>query len=226
MNIKIPKEISDILLHNTLDTIEFGNVSGEDSDLLHIVIPNPNMDAGAVDNNHSLFYKDTENNTDHLFITPRGFINGIITGSNTLFFEVLADGLLQGTCLEFLEEYTEDFITYKLMKAFIGCAGRDFKQASKHKEKDKKLKWSLEYTNLVSRSLGLGIIDLPLLDKEYIGYVRDSLNKTYENNDILFSIPTFVYLELVGKMKRIPCRDNHLDVDLGSYYYNTWSENK
>ena len=226
MNIKISKEISEVLLHNTLDTLEFGNTSGKDRDLLHIVIPNPSMDQGMVDINHSLFYKDVEHNVDHIYITPRGFINGIITGSNTLFFEVLCDGLLEGTCLEFLEEHIADFMTYKLMKAFIGCAGRDFKQANKHKEKDKKLKWALEYTNIVSRSLGLGIICPQLLDKEYISYIRDSLNESYESGGINFSIPVGVYTELVRKVKRVPCRDNHLCVDLSPYYYNCWSENK
>ena len=225
MNIKITKEISQILLHNTLDTVEFGNTSGKDRDLLHIVIPNPTMDQGMVDINHSLFYKDVENEVDHIYITPRGFINGIVTGSNTLFFEVLCDGLLEGTCLEFLEDHIGDFMTYKLMKAFIGCAGRDFKQANKHKEKDKKLKWALEYTNIVSRSLGLGIICPEVLDKEYISYIRDSLNASYESGVINFSVPVDVYTELVRKVKRVPCRDNHLCVDLSPYYYNSWSTN-
>jgi len=226
MNIKITKEVSAILLHNTLDTLEFGNTSGEDRDLLHIVIPNPSMDQGMVDVNHSLFYKDVENKVDHIYITPRGFINGIITGSNTLFFEVLCDGLLAGTCLEFLEDHIEDFMTYKLMKAFIGVAKRDYKQSSKHKEKDKKLKWALEYTNMVRRSLGESLLDINLLDEECIGYVRDSLNEAYEEGEINFSVPVQVYIEVVRKVNRIPCRNNHLCVDLTPYYYNTWSENK
>ena len=112
------------------------------------------------------------------------------------------------------------------MKAFIGCAGRDYKQADKHKEKDKKLKWALEYTNKVSRSLGLGVIIPQLLDKDYIRYVRDSLNESYERGDINFSVPVETYTELVRKVKRVPCRDNHFCVDLSHYYYNCWSENK
>lgn len=225
MNIKITKEISEVLLQNTLDTLEFGNTSGEDKDLLHIVIPNPSMDQGIVDINHSLFYKDIENHVDHIYITPRGFINGIITGSNTLFFEVLCEGLLSGTCLEFLEEYIEDFMTYKLMKAFTGIAKRDYKQSHKHKERDKKLKWALEYTNLVRRSLGEDLITPQLLNEECIGYVRDSLNAAYEDNEINFSVPAEVYIEIIRKVKRIPYRDNHFCVDLSLYYYNCWSTN-
>lgn len=225
MNIKIPKEIADVLLTKTLHTIEFGNVKGEDTDLLHIVVPNHQMDISSVDNNHTLFYKDEENKTDHLFITPRGFLQGIVTGSNTLFFEVLCDGLLRGTCLEFLEQYTTDFMTYKLMKAFIGCSERDFTQAKKHKEPEKKLKWSLEYVNMVSRSLGKSSVDLTLLNREYIRYIRDELNSDYEKGEILFSLPVEQYTEITSVLNFIKkCNIN--EVNLEQYYYNTWSENK
>jgi hypothetical protein len=227
MNIKITKEISEVLLHNTLDTLEFGNTSGKDRDLLHIVIPNPSMDQGMVDINHSLFYKDTENEIDHIYITPRGFVNGIITGSNTLFFEVLCDGLLEGTCLEFLEEYIEAFMTYKLMKAFIGIALRDLKQSRKPTaDQFKKEKWSLDYTNMVRKFLGEDTTTFGGLSKDSIGYVRDLLNEAYEDGDINFSVPVDIYTELLRKVERINSRDNRFCVDLSPYYYNTWSENK
>lgn len=229
MNIKIPKELSEELLKITLNTVEFGNTKGEDKDLLHIVKPNFQMDYSAVDNNHTLFYKDEDNKTDHLFITPRGFINGLVTGSNTLFFEVLYDGLLEGTCISFLEDYTDQFITYKLLKALIGCAERDYKQAKNHKNPEKKIKWALEYANIVLKSLGGDALKEPCLSKDYIRYIRDRLNQTYQEGGVLFSVPSEVFIEIMTKENYIEFYQGCFGGDtipISKLYYDNWSEDK
>lgn len=224
MNIKINRYAKYLLLEHTVSTIQFGNIQGEDTDLLHIVIPNVQMDCVPVDNNHTLFYKDTEENTDHLFITPRGFINGLVTGANTLFYEILQEGKLELTCLDFLSKYKDDFISYKLLKAFIGCSQRDFKQASNHKDKEKKIKWSLVYLNLVREKLGLETVDKAELNMNIIKSTREYLNVCHQNHSLPFSVDINVFEKILKHLSLVRVLDIPQLYSIPLYYYNNWSE--
>lgn len=223
MNIKIDKELFKSLLSNTRRTIQFGNIDGEDTDLLHILPCNKQMDISITDNNHILFYKDTDTNTDHLFVTERGFVQGIITGSCTLFYELLVEGKLEGSVLGYLIKYKADFITYKLLKGFIGQAERDLKQSSSHKNHLKKLYWATKYTNMVRVNIGLPEIDGDI-NKGTIKNTRKLLTDKYQQGEILFSIDEDVFKELQDYLSNFKTLDLPELNKVQSYYYDNWRE--
>ncbi len=152
MNIKISKAHRDLLLQHTTDHILFGSSDGEDKDWLCIVEPNTAMDAALHNRDHFLFYKDEEIKEDFLFATPRCLINGMITGTSTLLYELLVEGKLRDTSLDLLcNAELKIFCTQKLAKAFVGVAQRDLKQCAKleGQERVKKLGWVETYVDIV-----------------------------------------------------------------------------
>ena len=229
MNIKIDKEMQEALSTCVLDsdTIEFGSLNGQDTDLLHIVYPNPQMDSCIHNRDHFLFYKCEETNTDHLYITPRGAVNALITGSSTLIYEILVEGKFKDTSLDFLHEMNiKSFHTYKLVKALLGVAERDLKQSLSHKEPEKKLLWVKNYYTLALEVLerqGITIIKAPrlgcqgvrLLDIKYARNKALELSKTVR-------LDVFNYLQdnlnSLGQANRNNLRK------IAKFYFNNWKE--
>jgi len=224
VNIKIDKEMHEQLNKQTLgdNTIEFGNLNGKDTDLLHIVCPNIQMDACIHNRDHFLFYKCEETNTDHLYITPRGAVNALITGSNTLIYEMLREGQFKGTLLDFLHDLRiEQFHTYKLVKALLGVAERDLKQSRSHKDPEKKLLWSKHYYN-ISRSI---IIEqgIPLSYPQ----VFNTINIKYARTRAITlpkTIDDFVYMYLQSYLERYTMLDIKELEGVAHYYFSNWKE--
>ena len=213
MNIKITKEHSDLLLKHTTDRILFGSEDGEDKDWLCVVKPNIHMDAALHNRDHFLFYKGE--GVDYLFATPRCLINGLITGTSTLLYELLLEGKLKETNLSFIEDYAKKSLaTQKLAKAFIGCAQRDLKQSKflEGDKKTKKLKWVSIYYNIVVEMLnlyGYSVEDYTTL--EVLRGMISKLPKYSENVDKLLDfLPSPTY--------------NDDLYSVSHYYYKAWGE--
>jgi hypothetical protein len=229
VNIKIDKEMHEELNKHVLgdNTIEFGNLNGKDTDLLHIVCPNIQMDACIHNRDHFLFYKCEETNTDHLYITPRGAVNALITGSNTLIYEILVEGKFKGTYLEFLHSLRiEQFHTYKLVKALLGVAERDLKQSRSHTDTQKKLLWVKNYYSMavdimkdhgitVGMARRLGSQRVGLLDLKYARMRSQGLPKTVDD---------FVYMYLQEHLNLVGVLYFHSIEYVSYYYFNNWKE--
>lgn len=229
MNIKIDKEMHEELNKHVLadNTIEFGNLNGKDTDLLHIVSPNVQMDACIHNRDHFLFYKCEETNTDHLYITPRGAVNALITGSNTLIYEMLRENKFIGTSLGFLHYLRlEQFNTYKLVKALLGVAERDLKQSRNHIDPQKKILWVQNYYSMavdimkdhgitVGMARRLGSQRVGLLDLKYARMRSQGLPKTIDD---------FVYMYLQNYLDSCTM-ENLVELDdVSHYYFNNWKE--
>ena len=226
MNIKISKEWCDDLLTHSIDCIEFGSLGGNDKDLLHIVKPNIQMDACLHNRDHFLFYKDVEGNTDHLFATPRCLLNGLITGSSTLVYEILENGRFKGTELNWLHEcLIKSFQTQRLMKSLIGVMERDKKQSAQ--DPAKKEKWVEYYWDLcndiLERCTGRGITISPKLGYQGITLLDIKRMKSSKLSGQLPKAPSiaaFNYIQgMLGK-----------EVDISQLkgieylYINSWRE--
>lgn len=137
------KELFQVLKDNSLVSSVVGsclygtNDELSDKDILYIY---PTYDQSTFfPSHHQLQYK--ENGVDYIFTSIHQFIKNILSGDSTINFEVLQSGNLEGTCLDFLHQYKDDFRNYKLIKSYLGLARRDLKMLGQFqgREKTKKL---------------------------------------------------------------------------------------
>lgn len=222
MNIKIDESFHLKLQKYLLERIEFGNPKGTDTDLLCIVSPNIQMDVG-VNNNHFFFYKDEEEGVDYVYATPRCLVDGLITGSSTLLFELL----MRDITPKFFEPFfvqcgMYDLINQKLGKAIIGCAQRDFKQMKKlssFKDKEKKLKWAVIYTDWLIGYFRVTNKTLHLEGKgmeDVMTEIRSNLHQLRKTVDI----HTFDVLNsTLSKLNNLPEL-----AEARNYYFETWRD--
>tara|TARA_R110002126_G_scaffold34517_1_gene106801 strand:- start:1941 stop:2591 length:651 start_codon:yes stop_codon:yes gene_type:complete len=154
VNIKIGRELCDKLLNNTKSKVLFGSEGGEDKDYLCILPPNIQMDCAFHNRDHFLFFKDEELKIDYLFATPRCLLNGVVTGSSPLLYQLMAEGKFRPN--ETWNTFScGNFITHKLAKSFLGIAKRDLKQSKRLRgaKLAKKLLWVDRYRNIVTDML-------------------------------------------------------------------------
>lgn len=223
MNIKIDESFHLELQKYVLERIEFGNPKGSDTDLLCVVSPNIQMDGSLVNNNHFFFYKDEENKTDYLYATPRCLVDGLITGSSTLLFELLMRNITPSFFEPFFAEAgMYDLINQKLGKAVIGCAQRDFKQMKKlssFDDKRKKLKWAVLYTNWLINYFQTTGKELDIEGKgleDVMSEIRSNLHQLRKTVDI----DTFNALNsTISKLGYYPEL-----LEARNYYFKAWRE--
>lgn len=80
---------------------------------------------------HQFQYK--EDGVDYLFTSLSQFVRNILTGDSTINFEALFSDEISKSSISFLQKYQKDFITYNLIKSYIGLAKRDIKFFRKEK---------------------------------------------------------------------------------------------
>lgn len=107
------------------------NNENSDTDVLHIYATSQQELNTVFTTNHQLQYK--ENNTDYLFVSLHSFIKNILNGDSTINFEVIQSEQLQNTSLQWLNDFKNDFITYTILKSYIGLVKRDLKHFYKSK---------------------------------------------------------------------------------------------
>lgn len=153
MNIKISREFKGGLDNHLLEKVLFGSKDGKDKDWLCIVEPNIQMDSALHNRDHFFFYKDETTNQDFVYATPRALVNGILTGSSTILYEMSQEDKAPIFFRPFFVQCgLYDLMTQKLCRALIGVAQRDYKQAQKlssNYDKRKKLYWAEKYTKWV-----------------------------------------------------------------------------
>lgn len=217
MNIIVDEATSTALTPFILSTIEFGSAMKgtstpkSDHDYLHIIKPSWAWLASPVDTNHLLQFR-AENGDDHIYCTPQTFVKGLIDGDAAIFHEMWRYGALKGTCLHDLQGL--DFNHYKTMRAYLGLAKRDLKEACKLFSKDnrkavKKFKFALEAYNYVGGILGRtdSVNYAPALSAlemrancmsmtDHVAHMRIELNHALESGEICQTVDKFTLQKL------------------------------
>ena len=136
------KDLFDKLKRATIAKVLVGshmygtNNEKSDKDFLYIYATSENELTSAIVSNHQLQYK--EDGVDHNFVSLHSFIRNTINGDSTINFEVIQSDSLIDTNLEWLSSYKDSFITYTVIRSYLGLAKRDLKHLSKASDELKK----------------------------------------------------------------------------------------
>lgn len=131
------KELFERLKKATLVKVKVGshmygtNRENSDIDWLYIYATSDNELLSIIQSHHQLQY--IEEGVDHNFISLHSFIRNCLSGDSTINFEVIQSGLLSDN-LSCLNEMKNSFITYTMIRSYLGLARRDIKHY--HKQKD------------------------------------------------------------------------------------------
>jgi predicted nucleotidyltransferase len=147
MNIHITdKSVFQNLKQASLVSCRFGsvlyNTNDEFSDVdLHYVYTTSVVELNSyLKSHHHLQLK--EEGIDHIFVNLHTFLNNLIKGDSTVLFEILQSDLLKGTDLDFLYGMRTAFISYAIVRSYLGFARRDcqhYFKAKGHREQIKSL---------------------------------------------------------------------------------------
>lgn len=190
------KKLFEQLKFATLATVRVGshmygnNNENSDEDFLYIYATSKNEVNSFLETHHQLQYK--ENNVDYNFVSLHTFIQNIFNGDSTINFEVVQSDALLDTHLEWLTKHKEVFITYSMIRSYLGLARRDIKHYHKCKseyEKRKRLghiiRGYLYATDMIYNEL-----DFNLVNRFFCTKVKDldvSTNKTLREYETLIS---------------------------------------
>jgi hypothetical protein len=186
------------------------------------VEPNIQMDGALHNNDHFFFYKDETNGEDFVYATPRCLINGLVTGSSTILFEIIASNKklpeFMYSILNFIG--IGELYSYKLAKSLIGVAQRDYKQAKKLSgdERLKKIKWSTAYAEWVQDMLEYFSVSFE---------TGDDLEQQYKNmREASKQLPNCVEPYVFRHMSKYCVGAKDIpELELAQvYYYNNWRE--
>jgi predicted nucleotidyltransferase len=129
------------LVKTTVGSHLYGtNNEKSDIDYLHIYATSERELLSPVKVHHQLQYK--ADGIDYNFVSLHNFILNCINGDSTINFEVIHSNQLIGTSLEFLNDMKESFISYQLIRSYLGLCRRDIKhyhKAQTEYHKNKKL---------------------------------------------------------------------------------------
>lgn len=130
------RELFDQLKKATLAKIKVGshmygtNTEQSDIDYLYIYATSENELLSAIQTHHQLQYIDIDGN-DHNFVSLHTFIKNILNGDSTINFEVVQSNGLFGTNLDWITKNKDAFITYTIIRSYLGLARRDIKHFHK-----------------------------------------------------------------------------------------------
>jgi predicted nucleotidyltransferase len=102
------------------------NTKDSDIDYLYIYATSENELLSTIKTNHQLQFID-ENGNDHNFVSLHSFIQNILNGDSTINFEVIQSNELFTTHLDWLANHKKSFITYTVIKSYLGLCKRDLK---------------------------------------------------------------------------------------------------
>lgn len=113
------------------------NTEESDTDYLYIYATSKNELLSAIQVHHQIQFKIDGN--DYNFVSLHSFLRNCISGDSTINFEVIHDDALlldenENNHLSWLNEYKNDFITYTIVRSYLGFARRDIKHYHKYKD--------------------------------------------------------------------------------------------
>ena len=149
------------------------NTESSDIDYLYIYATSENELNSFIKTHHQLQYK--EDGVDYNFVSLHNFLNNCLNGDSTINFEVINSTSLIGTDIEFLYNYRKTFLTYTIIRSYLGLARRDAKHffsAKTEYDKTKKLKHVIR-GYLYSRDMIENDFDFDRCNKELLGITID-----------------------------------------------------
>ena len=114
------------------------NNVNSDIDYLYIYATSENEMLSPFKAHHQLQYK--EDGIDYNFVSLHNFINNTLSGDSTINFEVIYSGVLLDSSLEWLFENKNMFITYSVIRSYIGLTRRDINHYGKYKSDKERIK--------------------------------------------------------------------------------------
>lgn len=106
------------------------NNKNSDIDYLYIYATSENELLSAIQTHHQLQFID-EHGNDHNFVSLHTFIKNILNGDSTINFEVVQSNELFSTNLEWMCKYKDAFITYTIIRSYLGLCDRDIRHYNK-----------------------------------------------------------------------------------------------
>lgn len=140
---------SDISLLETLKRaticrVQFGSylygTMSENSDIDYLYIYRTSNDElnSFLNSSHQMQFK--EQGIDHNFVSIHAFIRNLISGDSTVNFECLfSNEMANSKELSFLYDMRHEFISYTLIKSYLGLAKRDIKMLNSQKTESDKI---------------------------------------------------------------------------------------
>lgn len=123
----------DSLRANTLIQKEFGSIlygledSESDVDIMNVYLHD---DMELFTNHHQFQYKNE--GTDYIFTSYKQFLRNLMSGDSSINFEILMSNAFEGNILH---SFKDEFITYQIIRGYLGFARRDLEQFNKNKLK-------------------------------------------------------------------------------------------
>jgi len=109
-----------------------------DTDYLYIYATSETELLSCIQSHHQLQF--SENKVDHIFVSLHSFIKNTLSGDSTINFEVIHSNSLNGTVLEWISEKRNMFLTYSVIRSYIGLCRRDIKHFGKYSSEYEKRK--------------------------------------------------------------------------------------
>lgn len=178
------------------------NNENSDIDYLYIYATSKNELNSCFTSHHQLQY--IEDGVDHNFVSLHNFIKNCISGDSTINFEVIHSNTLNDTSLKWITKFKNSFITYTVIRSYLGLARRDIKHFYKYTDEYSKRKrlghvvrgyiyaryfikgnFNFESANLELSRTNLDVSDSKML-KTYelkISELRDELNSMFNNKN-------------------------------------------
>lgn len=113
------------------------NNEKSDVDYLYIYATSEKELYSPIRVHHQLQYK--ENGIDHIFVSYHTFIRNLLSGDSTINFELVFSNRLEQP-LSFLSDMKGSFITYTIIRAYLGFANRDVRFYNKCENEYQKIK--------------------------------------------------------------------------------------
>lgn len=179
------------------------NTEKSDIDYLYIYATSENELTSAIQVHHQLQF--IEDGVDHNFVSLHTFLRNCMSGDSTINFEVLQSGALKGTKLDWLNKHKDSFITYTIIRSYLGFARRDIKHYHKQKDDYNKMKklghiirgyiyarmmidgiWDFNTANTELKNIKLNVTNNKML-KAYeskISKLRNTLNEKFNNRTL------------------------------------------
>ena len=158
--IKINKQTFNVLSKYTYIKRNYGSkMKGtsdafSDTDTLYILHNSLSWLASVYNTDHILLYKDVDGN-DHMLVSLHCFLKSLVTGSSTLFHDMVRRRVFKGTIIRNLQAC--DFSHYPVLKGYLGMAYNDAKSArglyNNRDEAYKKLSFAVDEYNYVAEIL-------------------------------------------------------------------------
>jgi len=145
------------------------NTQDSDIDYLSIYATSENELLSFIKTHHQLQYK--EDGIDYNFVSLHNFLENCLSGDSTINFEVICSPALIGTELEFLHTHRKSFLTYSVVRSYLGLARRDVKHffsAKTESDKIKRLKHTIR-GYIYARDMIAGDFDFNRCNRELLG---------------------------------------------------------